>query len=189
MLLVISTDAHAGLVLVRLLFSLLLAALTPPVPNRLVLPPFLSPLHWEERVSGSRTHRPVILNPSALTAYFYCVFLPLRGHLVSSKMRFHASIIIGGSFLVSLVIDDWVVCKGFRWTDRKVWRALIWERSSLCDIKENKSYKKNLNFSFLHSNNNNKLSIEEINLLQKVWFQWKFIIVHTTQIFYTIYDP
>lgn len=44
MLLVISTDAHAGLVLVRLLFSLLLAALTPPVPN-LVLPPFLSPLH------------------------------------------------------------------------------------------------------------------------------------------------
>lgn len=45
MLLVISTDAHAGLVLVRLLFSLLLAALTPPVPNRLVLPPFLSPLH------------------------------------------------------------------------------------------------------------------------------------------------
>lgn len=67
---------------------------------------------------------------------------------------------------------------------------LLFEREVVYVVsKKIKVIKKNLNFSFLHSNNNNKLSIEEINLLQKVWFQWKFIIVHTTQIFYTIYDP
>lgn len=67
---------------------------------------------------------------------------------------------------------------------------LLFEREVVYVVsKKIKVIKKNLNFSFLHSNNNNKLSIEEINLLQKIWFQWKFIIVHTTQIFYTIYDP
>lgn len=66
---------------------------------------------------------------------------------------------------------------------------LLFEREVVYVVlKKIKVIKKNLNFSFLHSNNNNKLSIEEINLLQK--FQCKkFIIVHTTQIFYTIYDP
>lgn len=67
---------------------------------------------------------------------------------------------------------------------------LLFEREVVYVVsKKINVIKKNLNFSFLHSNNNNKLSIEEINLLQKIWFQWKFIIVHTTQIFYTIYDP
>lgn len=45
---------------------------------------------------------------------------------------------------------------------------LLFEREVVYVIlKKIKVIKKNLNFSFLHSNNNNKLSIEEINLVQK----------------------